>query len=80
MKKTYRKPEFYYENFALLDSIAGCELSSNFNAATGCVAYWDDRSEGWIFVNASQGCDNFMTSGDNTCYGVPVPGQNIYSS
>lgn len=80
MKKSYIRPKFYYENFALLDSIAGCDLKSNFNEATGCSAYWDEDFEGWIFANAAQSCTLFTPKDDSICYGNPTAGASIFSS
>lgn len=80
MKRTYSKPEIYYENFALLDSIAGCDLKSNFNAATGCVAYYDERMEGWIFSEVNQGCSVLTQKDNNRCYGNPIQGFSIWGS
>lgn len=80
MKKSYMKPELYYENFALLDSIAGCDFKSNFNEATGCKAYWDEDFEGWIFANAMEGCNLMAPRDDSICYGNPTPTYSIFSS
>lgn len=80
MKKNYRKPELFYENFALLDSIAGCDMKSNFNEATGCVAYYDEDFEGWVFSSASVGCILLSPKDDSICYGNPTQGFSIFSS
>ncbi|MDR0890231.1 MAG: hypothetical protein LBM28_06275 [Oscillospiraceae bacterium] len=80
MKKSYTKPELFYENFALLDSIAGCDMKSNFNEATGCEAYYDDLFEGWVFASATVGCTLISPKGGSICYGNPTPGFSIFSS
>ena len=80
MKKIYHKPDLFYENFALLESIAGCDLKSNFNEATGCLAVWNDRMEGWLFTDATQNCTVFSQKDDSICYGNPTPGYAVFSS
>lgn len=85
MKKAYQKPELYYENFALLESIAGCDLLSNFNEVGGCVAYKLEAGgpfgDVWVYSDSTQGCSTTPQSpGASECYGNPTPGFSIYAS
>ena len=84
MKKSYKKPDLYYENFALIEAIGSCDLISNFNQAGGCVAYKQETGnplfDGWVFVDATQGCTSFANPDGSECYGNPTPGYSIYSS
>lgn len=85
MKKAYQKPELYYENFALLESIAGCDLISSFNQASGCVAYkitpgGPIEGDLWVHSDPTQGCTTFPQDGITECYGNPTPGFSIYAS
>lgn len=84
MKKSYTKPDLYYENFALIEAISSCDLLSNFNQASGCVAYYLDTGDsffsGWVFTDATQGCTYLSNPNGNECYGNPTPGYTIYIS
>ena len=79
MKKIYTKPDFYYENFALIEAISSCDLISNFNQASACTAVEVIPGE-WLFVDALSGCTRFQQPDASTCYGNPVPGYSIYAS
>lgn len=80
MKKTYEKPTLYYENFALLDAIAGCDFISNQNRDV-CFAYQPPGSVGvFIFSSEQQGCNRSTQKDDNACYGIPTSGIAIWSS
>ena len=80
MKKTYEKPTLYYENFALLDAIAGCDVITNQNRDV-CVAYqlpgYEDK---FFFSSAAEGCNCFTQKDNNVCYGIPTSGNAIWSS
>ena len=84
MKKSYIKPDLYYENFALIEAISSCDLVSNFNQASGCVAYYlqtgNPLFDGWVFTDATQGCTSFANPNGSECYGNPTPGYSIYAS
>lgn len=56
MKKTYSKPELFYESFSLLGSIASsCDnLQHSANDATTCAVEVPDL--GWIFSSTVTGC------------------------
>ena len=80
MKKTYEKPTLYYENFALLDAIADCDVISNQNRDE-CVAYQLPNSTGvFIFSSATEGCTHITQKNDSVCYGIPTSGNAIWSS
>lgn len=84
MKRVYSKPILYYEEFALLEAIGSCDLISNFNQASGCVAYKLETGhplfDGWVFSTPEQGCTSFANPDGTECYGNPTPGYSIYSS
>lgn len=80
MKKLYSKPILYYENFALLDAIAGCDFISNQNRDS-CVGYQLPGSvDVVIFSSAMEGCNHFSQKDDSVCYGIPTSGNAIWSS
>lgn len=84
MKKTYVKPEVYFESFELSASIAaGCSAgfnhgNTNFGNAHSCYfEYGTDR----VYLSTTQGCtltDN--VSDDEICYHVPFSQSKIFSS
>lgn len=84
MKKLYRKPDLYYENFALIEAISSCDLVSNFNQASGCKAYLldapGDLFDGWVFASEMHGCTILSNPNGSECYGNPTPGYVIYAS
>ena len=80
MKKSYEKPTLYYENFALLDAIAGCDFISNQNRDV-CVGYQLPGSvDVVIFSSTIEGCNHFTQKDGNECYGIPTSGNAIWSS
>lgn len=81
MKKTYKKPDLYYENFALVEAISSCDLKSNFNQLDLCLAYESPVRPGmFIFSSQEQGCDILVQADGSECYGNPTPGYSIWSS
>lgn len=80
MKKTYVKPELYFESFELSSNIAsGCakptghaEYVCPYTLATGKK----------IFASESEGCQILTQdgSGYSLCYHNPTEGSNLFSS
>lgn len=81
MKKTYVKPEVYFESFELSANIAtGCKLISN--AAEQLCAVTDKELGVTYFADAAS-CGNDYTppsEGDKICYGVPQANNNVFTS
>lgn len=54
MKKNYQKPELFYEDFRLMDSIAACAYKVGFTEYD-CTWYSEELGT-VVFTNPSQGC------------------------
>lgn len=83
MKKTYEKPEVFFENFSLCTNIAaGCELKTNLQSSNmhGC-GYVFGRGEPMVFT-LDIGCET--TAGDGVyngiCYHIPTEANNLFNS
>lgn len=78
MKKTYVKPEVYFENFELSANIAaGCEAISN-SAQDMCEII--DKELG-VSVFAELVCVYHAPgSGQKPCYDVPQANYNVFTS
>lgn len=82
MKKTYVKPEVYFESFKLSTSIAtGCsegydQNNTNSGDPYACVLYFGTDT---VFVAANQSC-NPLLDFNNFCYHVPSPNDRVFSS
>ncbi|CCX45972.1 uncharacterized protein BN455_01260 [Firmicutes bacterium CAG:103] len=80
MKKTYVRPEVYFESFELSANIAtGCKLISN--AAENACAVTDNDLGITYFTDAACG-GNYTPPGgnDGLCYGVPQANNNVFTS
>lgn len=82
MKKTYVKPEVYFESFKLSTSIAtGCSASydqnnTNFGDPRNCVLYYGTDT---VFVAENTACNPIFDL-NNFCYHVPSPNDRVFSS
>lgn len=78
MKKTYVRPEVYFESFELSANIAaGCEAISN-SAQNMCEIF--DKELG-VSVFAKDVCVyNAPGSGNEPCYDVPQANYNVFTS
>lgn len=81
MKKTYEKPEVYFESFELSTSIAaGCETVIK-TSTQGACPYVTDSGRA-IFTDTVTACTT--KSGDTGtkygCYHVPIDTNNIFNS
>lgn len=86
MKKTYTKPEIFFENFSLNTSIAsGCEVKIETSTSGNCGLDFGDLV---IFISSYTGCssnDGVIVEGDDgkyngICYHVPVETNNMFNS
>ena len=82
MKKTYVKPEVYFESFELNTSIAtGCSAgydhsNTSFGDPRSCVLYYGSDT---VFVAENAACNPFLDL-DNFCYHVPSTNDRVFSS
>lgn len=78
MKKTYVKPEVYFENFELSANIAtGCAISINHNVGS-CWKGFEGFKDFNIFVD-SYPCTTIPDE-DGFCYHSPTDANNIFTS
>lgn len=76
MKKTYVKPEVYFESFELSASIAdNCGTPLNLNQDTCREIFGDYRDK--VF---SQGSCDMNPDQLNFCYHVPLEGSKLFAS
>lgn len=80
MKKTYSKPEIFFEDFSLSTSItAGCDIDHGTQAKDQCGYYFG--RDGMIFTEDVSGCRYKKPDGYNEmCYHVPVEDQALFNS
>lgn len=81
MKKTYAKPDIYFENFELSESIAaGCEYVSPFQWQD-CPVY-DPDMEITIFQKSINGCSWTEDDGEYStiCYHTLEQPDTLFSS
>lgn len=81
MKKTYVKPEVYFESFELSTSIAtGCEYKTD-HAMNQCV--YDIAGGRNVFVDENTNCKDVKVPGGSygsVCYHVPAETSNLFTS
>ncbi len=85
MKKTYSKPEIYFEDFSLCTSIAtNCEIKiDNQSEGTCGYAYEGGYGETMFTVMAGTQVCNLPVDDDKEngfCYHIPVQSNNIFNS
>lgn len=82
MKKTYVKPEVYFENFELSTNIAtGCEYKSNHTQQDQCG--YVVTGVGNVFLHEVTGCTYKEPDQNNPyglCYHTPVDSSNLFTS
>lgn len=81
MKKAYKKPELYFENFELSTSIAACDQQDGRTfQKDGCG--WDDGYT-IVFLEGQNFC-SYQTSdgvyGGGLCYHNPTNGNKLFAS
>ena len=81
MRKIYQKPELYYDNFSLSQSIAaGCEGIANF-AEGHCSVTLSGPGYDLTLFHDSQICvDSPPNPDDYLCYHAPTEYNNVFSS
>lgn len=73
MKKIYKKPELFYENFSLMEAIATCTVITDTKDDKSVCAYYDEGFGELIFVDGNSGCEI-----DANYYGVAF--DNVFPS
>lgn len=56
MKKVYKRPELFYENFSLMEAIASCALTANQNDGASCTYFDEDGFGETLFLGANSDC------------------------
>lgn len=77
MKKTYVKPQVYFEDFQLSASIAAGCTPGYIVGHSEMTCSWDD-GVGTIFENTS--CTYTPDQAGNVCYGVPLDTNRLFAS
>lgn len=82
MKKTYVKPQVYFEDFQLSASIAaGCASDFKDGATQGdanSCAFDDGVNK--IFVDGNGACITKPDNGTKYCYQIPLDGNRVFAS
>lgn len=81
MKKTYEKPQIFFENFALSTNIAtGCERLVNNPLQGTCAVIGSGNIA--MFDNTISACDYEQSNDmyDGFCYHVPIDTNNLFNS
>ena len=81
MKKTYEKPEVYFESFELSTSIAASCANPIHNMARD-ICGLEIPDVGAIFLNGIQGCKDYKVNDGayNFCYHNPTDQTNLFNS
>lgn len=81
MKKEYRKPKLWYENFQLSQTIAsGCSAIANF-AEGMCSVTIEGPGYSIKLFSDQVICENSPPNPDDyVCYHAPAEGMNVFSS
>ena len=83
MKKSYVKPQVYFENFQLSTNIAGeCGTDREFfgNHSTGDVCTWIGDEPNTVFTQSNTGCYYKPNSEGKICYDIPLSANRIFGS
>lgn len=78
MKKTYAKPEIFFENFKMTSSIANGSCSDGFEVSSSSIDTCSYNHNGVKYFGSDNVCV-YVTS-DATCYQVPIPGVTLFAS
>jgi hypothetical protein len=82
MKKTYSKPDIFFDSFSLSTTVAAnCEFKTPLPKADECgmpTGYFNYI----VFVNELQGCNRTVESGvwETICYHQPTEENNLFNS
>jgi hypothetical protein len=79
MKKHYEKPDIMFDNFTMSESVANCEVRSNFGQGTCGVEMTESLT---MFTNTVDVCNIKYQDGeyDRLCYDVPMDSYNVFRS
>ena len=86
MKKTYSKPDIFFEDFSLSTNIAaGCEEkpSAHSGVETACGVKWSAGV--YVFTEEMDGCNRKLVNGqqgeyNGLCYHNPTNNYNVFYS
>ncbi len=82
MKKSYVKPQVYFENFQLSTNIAGeCGTDRNYfgNHSSSGTCTWSDGYT-TIFTSTNTGCHYTPDEAGHMCYDVAPSPERIFGS
>ena len=81
--KTYVKPDLYYENFELSQSVASCSVtdsseskSTNFHSGNVCTYDYGIA----LFTDSNTSCDAKISEFEEYCYQTGSDGYNFFAS
>lgn len=77
MKKTYTKPEIFFESFMLNENIASCAFKINSADIEQCDATIDNES---FFTQKGICTFTPPNPDDKPCYHIPTSGVNFFTS
>lgn len=79
MKKAYSKPDVLFDSFSMVESIASCDIQSNFQKGTCGVVMTEAIT---LFSEGVQACNWYFEDQqyDGLCYHVPHESYNVFSS
>lgn len=81
MKKSYSKPEIFFEDFSLSTSIAGSCDKIIDNATKYVCAYYDERHNKYVFTDDIGACTTKNEDGTNgICYHTPIDTSDLFNS
>ena len=79
MKKTYVKPELYFESFELSSNIAsGCQTITKLQSKETACGYNDGVDV--IFTSSMGGCNVKDDGTGKICYDVPSDSNRLFTS
>ena len=79
MKKQYAKPDIVFDNFAMAESVASCEVKAGFSEGVCGVELTADLM---VFTGDVGACNVTYMDGtfDGLCYHVPLDAHNVFGS
>lgn len=73
MKKVYKRPELFYENFSIMEAIATCPAIANHGDPASCVYYDVDFEISFFAADVNGDCEENMNY-------YEVAADNIFTS
>lgn len=81
MKKSYVKPQVFFEDFQLSANIAGNCAIKTWHAENACQWSKDVEGVGKVFISRELGCEYTGNDGDySVCYHIPVDESKLFTS